>query len=171
MLASLYISGQHLLPSGAAGGGWHSGQGLPVNPGQVCPPLQTGWAHNCVNNAQIRALPGMGALCERLFLPWGCSSVCSPGHDTGPVCQCSVRAYVLNEGRKDRGGRDPCVRRAGTEALWGSLDVMPTAPRRPGGTVTGQQGTRGGRGGVRRPGLLAETGRPRQAFRLTAPSV
>ena len=80
---------------------------------------------------------------------------------------------MLNEGRKDRGGRDPCVRRAGTEALSGSLVVMPMAPMHLGGTVTGQQGTRGGGGGggVRRPGLPAETGRPRQAFRLTAPSV
>lgn len=48
---------------------------------------------------------------------------------------------------------------------------MPTAPWCWVGTVTRQRGTRGGVEGVRRPGLPPETGRPRRAFHLTAPSV
>lgn len=49
----------------------------------------------------VEAVPAMG-----LFF-----TVAALGHYTGPVCQCSVRAYVLTERRRDRGGRDPCVRR------------------------------------------------------------
>lgn len=38
-------------------------------------------------------------------------TVAALGHYTEPVCHCSVRAYMLPERRRDRGGRDPCVRR------------------------------------------------------------
>ena len=57
-----------------------------MNPGQVYPPLQAGWVHNCVKSAQIRAFPGMGARCEQLFLPWGGSSLLQPWAITQSLC-------------------------------------------------------------------------------------
>ena len=170
-LASLYIAGQHLLPSGAAGGGWHLGRGLLVNPGQVCPLCRqdgfvTVWKVLRSGPSPGWVLGVSGCSYHRVVILH-----CEPWARTRPASQCSVCACVSNGRWKDRGGHDTCVRRAGTEALQRSRLVMPTAPRCPVGMVTGQPGTRVGGGGGGGQGLPAKTGRPWQAFCLTAPSV